>query len=182
MNGITHKAVGVSTVTAIAICTYPSMQFDGNTIYPIAGLLLASIGSTLADIDIEGSSMARKFPWLTKDYPLIGRPLTHRGLTHTGFILCIWCIVLLILNRTVGSIGILNILTSVWWGFTVGYASHLFADMLNYKGIPILFPIFRKKIHIMAVATGTYQETIFISIWLAMLVAHVLMCLLKITI
>lgn len=182
MNGVTHRAVGVSTVAAIALLTYPSIQFDGSTIYPIAGLVLADMGSKLADVDIEGSSYGKKFPWLTKDWPLIGRIVTHRGVTHTGLTLILWTTILLVLNRTLCALPILNIITSIWFGFVVGYASHLFADMLNYKGIPLLFPLCRKKIHIMAIATGTYQETIFACIWLVMLIAHVVCVLLKITI
>jgi len=45
-------------------------------------------------------------------------------------------------------------------GITLGYITHLTADMLTAKGCPILFPVSKKNIRFMNITTGTTAEYI----------------------
>jgi inner membrane protein len=45
-------------------------------------------------------------------------------------------------------------------GVTVGYISHLLADMLTSRGCPVLFPFSKKNIRFMNITTGSTSEYI----------------------
>ena len=45
-------------------------------------------------------------------------------------------------------------------GMAIGVASHLFVDMLNPAGIPLLGPFYRKKINILPIKTNSWGENI----------------------
>ena len=45
-------------------------------------------------------------------------------------------------------------------GLAIGYATHIFADLLTVKGCPILYPLSKKNISIMRIKTGTFGEYI----------------------
>ena len=53
------------------------------------------------------------------------------------------------------------LLTSTMFGFIIAYGSHILADLCNKKGVPLLFPLSKKKFHIMSVKTNTGEETVF---------------------
>lgn len=59
-----------------------------------------------------------------------------------------------------------SILCSLVFGFFFSYASHLFADMHNRKGIPLAFPLCRRRLYVMAITTGTWEEYLFIGLML----------------
>jgi len=45
-------------------------------------------------------------------------------------------------------------------GLTIGYATHILADILTVRGCPIFFPISKKNINILKIKTGTAGEYI----------------------
>jgi len=45
-------------------------------------------------------------------------------------------------------------------GLTIGYGTHLLADMLTSRGCPILFPLTKKNFHILNIKTGSAWEYI----------------------
>lgn len=45
-------------------------------------------------------------------------------------------------------------------GLTIGYITHLAADMLTVRGCPVLFPFTKKNIRFMKIKTGTFGEYI----------------------
>ena len=53
-----------------------------------------------------------------------------------------------------------SIILSLAFGFVVGYASHIYADLHNGAGEALLWPI-PIKFHIMRISTGTYQEYVW---------------------
>jgi len=68
--------------------------------------------------------------------------IKHRGITHTliAFALvvvaCAW------------------IPERFWLYIPLGYASHLIADMLTVRGIPLAYPVMRVRIRLMRLRTG----------------------------
>jgi inner membrane protein len=85
----------------------------------------------------------------------------HRGVTHT---LLLWLVIVapFIWIMKSGSVSLLmDISCSVYFGFLVGWFSHLLADSFNRKGVPWLYPISRKKLYFATVLTGSYEESIF---------------------
>lgn len=90
----------------------------------------------------------------------------HRRETHSG-IVCALLLSPLIWLLFFGEPSFsLDILFSVWSGFWLGWFSHLIADSFNKKGVPWLFPLKNSKgkythYHILAITTGTEEETIF---------------------
>ena len=45
-------------------------------------------------------------------------------------------------------------------GLTIGYITHLLADMLTVRGCPVLFPVTKKNIKFMKIKTGSVPEYI----------------------
>jgi inner membrane protein len=85
----------------------------------------------------------------------------HRGATHT---LLLWLALVapFIWMMKSGNVSfMIDVICSVYFGFLVGWLSHLLADSFNRKGVPWIFPISGKKFHVMSVLTGSYEETIF---------------------
>lgn len=216
MNGNTHRAVAIATVSSFAVAQYPTMTFSEITVIPILGLLMADAGGKLADVDMNTTSYGKK-------YPLVSKFTTHRGATHTGLIVLlmtalfkvcgllydskggVWFECLLIMLILTGGLNVsiktrmtanisavmielfmltflaiyephwVNvILCSIVFGFLVSYGSHLFADLHNRKGIPLAFPICRKKIYVMAIATGTWEEILFLCLFICAVVGQII--------
>ena len=76
----------------------------------------------------------------------------HRGLMHTLIIpACMFAATYFISEPT------FKILVS---GLTIGYATHLLADLLTVRGCPVLFPFSKKNIKFMNIKTGSRGEYI----------------------
>ena len=161
MTGKVHCILGVSTAIAVTIC-YPEFEMFGTTLYPLAGVVTAAGGSYLPDIDIEQSRLGQKHKWLSKH-------LKHRGITHTLLIPAI-LILLQFLSAPI------PILPSLIFGFNIGYVAHIIADLFNKKGVPILWPLVREKVHIASIKTAsTWQQVMFIIIWEVLLILWISM-------
>ena len=76
----------------------------------------------------------------------------HRGLMHTLIIPgCLFAATYFIGEPT------FKILIK---GLTIGYATHLLADLLTVRGCPIFFPFSKKNIRFMSIKTGSKNEYI----------------------
>ena len=160
MTGKVHAILGTSTAIAVALCV-PDFDIMGNTITPWIGVLGSTAGSYMPDIDIAQSKLGQKHKWLSKH-------LTHRGITHTLLFPVLLVGVMLLL-------GFVPVLPSLIFGFTIGYLAHIFADLFNKKGVPILWPLSKAKLHVACVKTAsTAQQIIFIIIWEVVLLCLVL--------
>lgn len=152
MTGKVHTILGVSTVVALAI-TNPTLTVKDVTLYPAIGLLASVPGSLLPDIDIQQSKMGQKHKFLSKH-------LTHRGITHTLLFPAIIAAAIYFL------IGVVPFLPDLLLGFEVAYVAHIFADMFNSKGVPLLWPLTKAKFHLASVQTRSKaQQVIYIIIW-----------------
>lgn len=78
------------------------------------------------------------FKWATK----------HRGIMHTLIVPALMFYAIGLSDAPVYKYSVM--------GLTIGYVSHLFADMLTVEGCPILFPISRANIPIMRFKTSEY--------------------------
>ena len=154
MTGKTHAVCGATTMLLMTVLNPTGMAFGGHEFLPIVGMLSVVPGSYMPDIDIPQSKLGRKFKF-------ISRHLIHRGFTHTLVI----PIILGIFMFYVASLG-LPILPDLILGFEVGYIMHIVADAFNKKGVPLLWPLTSNHLHIASVLTGSWQETVFLIIWI----------------
>lgn len=159
MTGKVHTICGVSVAVATTIC-FPELHIMSATIYPAIGIVAAVPGSLLPDIDIERSKLGSKHKWLSKH-------LTHRGITHTLLVPMIIFGLFFLLQAV-------PIIPSLLFGFEIGYLAHILADMFNKKGVPILWPFTKAKLHIACVKTAsTPQQVVFIIFWEVVLLAWI---------
>jgi membrane-bound metal-dependent hydrolase YbcI (DUF457 family) len=232
VDGRVHKSVALSAVGLVAALRFPQMTLFNVTLFPLVGLATFKTGAIWADVDLEGTTEGRK-------HPLLAKMFTHRGFTHTGFMLALVCLTFYVLNVlgvsilakvlssvvlgivigamvteilvmkmehdhhklgkllaaksglfvmigvSIGSFFVLGILpdnislivleviNSLIGGFVLAYASHIIADGFNGKGVPLFWPIIKNKVHVMSVVTGTYQEYVFLFVWVSVLLFHV---------
>lgn len=169
MTGKTHVIVGVVSCAVVGIDKFPSVTLGGLDVYPIAGLLTAALTAKWADYDMSNSNAAIAHKMLAKIF-------THRGMTHTlMFPLGIAYILLMFIAAP--NVVTFQFLASLIFGALVGYVSHIWADNLNQKGTPTLWPICRERIHVMSIATGTLQETAFLAVFCAVCFLQVVLTL-----
>lgn len=122
-------------IVGIAILAF--LMFTGFVDYGIDTTQLLIAGIVLIGVAIGKKVIgnSKTFKWATK----------HRGLMHT---LVIPAAFLFALNVSDYPLYFYTIL-----GLTIGYCSHLFADMLTVEGCPILFPITRNNIRFLRLRT-----------------------------
>lgn len=166
MTGNTHAICGSITMFAIALTKFSGIEAGGYTYLPAFGMLTVVAGSYLPDIDIPRSKLGRRFKFISKF-------LTHRGITHTLLIPCL----LYLLMSYIATMGIL-ILPELILGLNVGWVCHIVADLFNKKGVPILWPICRQKLHVASFLTSSWHEYVFIVLWLGVNVLCVISLLL----
>ncbi len=153
MLGRTHLGVGL--VVGYGLCL--AMNIPNAEATPI--MVSTAIGSLLPDIDHPQSSIGGKIK-------IISLPLNHfvghRGITHS----LLFAVAMFAL---LGSIGY----QAEAIGIAVGILSHLFLDMLNPSGVPLLYPI-KQRFHLMNIETGSGREKrmfwLFILIVIALVV------------
>lgn len=104
----------------------------------MAGFLVVMLGAILPDIDHPESTVGRRVKVISYPIRLI---FGHRGITHSLFavVLMMWLAV------TVDNIWI------SW--LALGYLLHLVGDYLTDSGIPLLYPLTRKRFRFLI--TGT---------------------------
>lgn len=110
------------------------------------------LGSLLPDMDHPTSTMSKKFSLLLIPYRVLqfifGKIkctkdfVGHRGITHSLLFLAIPIAIMLI--------GTLNPwIETALFGLSIGIFSHLFMDMLNPMGVPLLLPFTKKKFRLL---------------------------------
>lgn len=124
------------------------------------------LGAKLPDIDTKTSTISHK----NRIISFFLRIFTeHRGITHTPFLLSIFCVYLNSFAIRINQLWINSIVV----GFTIGYMSHLVYDMLNPRGIPLLYPVMKKKFHLARITTGSFSERLF---YLVNIILFLVMC------
>jgi inner membrane protein len=142
----THSVAGF--VAAELVLVYRDIPFIS---WEAAGvLLLGCLSGTLADVDKQGSTMAKVLFPLSALLRIL--KVRHRSLTHS------------ILFMLALMFAALPLPALFFWTLIAAYASHPLIDLLNDRGVELLWPL---KLHIrllpkfMAVDTGSVGEAVF---------------------
>ena len=149
MCGRTHKVGGIclGVVTGSLLLEQP---YTLNKLVLITILLIGSIiGSLLPDIDHTGSTIGKKFKLISTILNSFG----HRGITHTPIIHFLLFILALMLGENLTGFLKLSYVAFVV-GVFVGAISHIILDSMTISGVPIFFPISKKKFRIARFKTG----------------------------
>lgn len=111
------------------------------------GIAASIFGALLPDIDLPSSTMGKKVK-------IIGKLLEHRGFTHSLLFMFI-------------VYGLLRLLEKGQWFdaelymIVPGILSHIVLDMLNTKGVKLLYPFNDKiKIPLIKIKTGTWSDSL----------------------
>lgn len=156
MTGSTHLMAGVVCGAVLSL----------NMPTPAAkGVVIASavIGSLFPDIDHPNSKISHKIPILPK---IISLACGHRGIIHSPILYLPLLLVFVLVQNNLIRLGVL--------GFLVGVLSHLVLDTLNPTGIPWLYPLTKKKFHLLSIKTGALGEKCFFFVLLLLAGASVL--------
>ena len=150
----THLIGGVlfANILLPKICE-ATQVYDVSSALLVGGLVYGgmSIGSIAPDIDKQGSKIGNKFKLSSL---VIEYACGHRYLFHSPFLLGILTVVVLPLF-----LNIYGYLLAL--GFLVGYLSHLVLDFFNGLGIPLFYPLSKKRYHIATIRTRSIGEVLF---------------------
>lgn len=119
MKGSTHLTIGIASGLGLSVI----LGADVSAAAIITAC--AAVGSLLPDIDHPKSTISYKAGLARA--PLFW--LSHRGITHSALIL----LALVFFGQSIN----LTLTQAV----SVGYSSHILADMLTRAGVPLLWPI-----------------------------------------
>lgn len=164
MQGKVHVAIGTVTAVGLIVAFPKGFEVLNVNMIPLISLATIEAGSYLPDIDMGTTHSGRQHPLVSKAISKLGGG--HRGVTHTLVV----PIILIILVRAIGLyLGDLHYLASLLgsliFGFFVGWVSHIFADLFNGKGCPLLWPIMQGKVHIMDLPSDGFVPWVFTGVY-----------------
>lgn len=146
MNFKAHTIGGMlSGVATMTVMEYGMTQPEG--IVLLAG---AAIGGLLPDIDHRGSYLGSRAKLASF---VVGKTLGHRGATHSPLVMGV------ILGALYVAFGAkVMILPPLLLGLAAGILSHILLDSLTIGGVPLLYPIKKKKFSFLPLRTGGAGE------------------------
>ena len=181
MLGHSHVVIAGATWAAVwwrplvvggAALTAPHVSL-GDHFPPLAGSLVAvSLGALLPDIDHPQALLAqwkpvgkggpfglwRLFRPLVLPAAVVRETLGHRGALHSAVACVVVSTGVELLAQIAGAPGFG---AALGWG----YAAHLLADMATRRGIPLFWPLTRRRIGLprpITVRTGGFGEAIYL--------------------
>lgn len=158
MTGKTHIIGGLDVaLVAPFFSTAFGMLVADMRLIDCAICLFAAIGGSLfPDIDLHGSKMGHKTGVISL---VIQSVFGHRSLFHSPLLMVFlyFC-----MNSFFPEYQIYANY------FFAGMGSHLFLDMCNKKGIPVLYPL-PKRFHIASIKTRSFGESLFAIVLLVIL-------------
>lgn len=150
--------VTIKTIVAVAIIGYLVLcGLEIYTNYKETGLNIAIILSILKSLipiaPLVICTVIATNPVIKKHTAFYKK---HRGIMHTLFVPA---------GITIGSLLFQNeFVVMLLYGLSLGYLSHLFADLETTRGCPILWPISTECVNVLKVTTGTVWEYIVAAI------------------
>ena len=133
----THLCFGVFNGLVLAsLTTTIGAQSFGWNIQTAINAIALSIGALAPDLDSPHSLVSRALPCSR----LIHRRWGHRTLLHSFLGLLFAALSFYLLGECINLVFPFSIDSNGTAFFAVGYASHLIADCLSYRGVPFLFP------------------------------------------
>jgi len=188
MKGTTHAITGA--LIATTILSKSSINITSiDSILSIGTIALGGgIGALIADIDLTNSKITHYITRSNSNNPFIQNIYKICILNTVGFISSVFIVnnfypLLLAMflslltitpHRTLSHslcslsivVGLLSLIFTnkvVVFAIGIGYMVHLIEDMLNVTGVPLLYPIYSKKIKI-PIVTSELMEYIFLII------------------
>jgi inner membrane protein len=152
MMGKSHVLIGLGAGALLAA------TMDASTLHLGAAALVGGLGAMLPDIDHRHAPIRQKLG-IVGDLLLFWLP--HRGLTHS-FLL--WLVI-----TGVGVLAAAPLQFPVLFALalSVGYGSHILADMMTQRGLPLLYP-WGRTFYLLPkwfrVTTGSWSEWIAVGI------------------
>lgn len=145
MLGSTHALIGVAGVVAYS---------SALGVHPDAGVYLAAlVGSVLPDLDSPRSLLGRYYWWV----PRTGA-FAHRRFFHSLWFLCLLGVTLW------SACGLQPWVVALIWGV----ASHLTCDIPTDGGVPLLYPVKRRRFSLPLMRSGAWPEKVLmtaLAIW-----------------
>lgn len=174
MIGRNHAMVGFATAANVAIATWSTGMLLTVPIYPPLLLIFAAAGAYKADLDIKGNKGQRAgfgaaLAAIDK-VPILKKIFGHRGFTHIYYIPIGMYYLAAAMHGTPANVAVKAVATMLI-GWAIGYASHLFIDGFNGKGLPALFPV-PFKVNVFSITSGTLQETVAIILIMMLLILN----------
>lgn len=153
LNYITHSLGGVAVGMAVLGTTGIGDPIQQTTIMGAAVL-----GALFPDIDHKQSWMGHKAPIVAE---IVSGLFKHRGFLHTPvFIMAVWTVLTIGMQIWLESPDELYVALLFRNAFISGMLSHLILDILNIQGIMWLWPVSKKRQHILSIRTGSLGETV----------------------
>lgn len=160
MTGKTHAAVGIATTAAIIVLNPRGFDLWGVKILPVISLATAATGSYLPDIDIHQSALGQKHRFISKR-------LKHRGFTHTLVVPVLILTAMQFVSFFMSHLPtVATLFNSLLFGLVSGWILHIFADLFNRKGVPLLYPFSKSHLHIACVKTRQMSEYAWLFLFL----------------
>ena len=191
MLGHTHVLIAGATWAAVwwrpltvgdVSLAAPLLTLSADLPAPISSLAAVGLGALLPDLDHPGALLARWKPAgrggpfgvrrllmpLLIPSLAVREALGHRGALHSVAAGIMACVLVEILFRAGGAAGAG---LALGWG----YAAHLIADLLTRRGVPLLWPVTRRRIALpgpITVRTGSFGEALYLAAFSALSALH----------
>jgi len=141
---MTSKSHLILTITPLVYFLEKTNNlYDANISIP--ALIGALVGSLLPDIDEPNSYMGRQFIFISEPLKLLG--IKHRTWSHSIFFIIPFIVLGLIINPIFYFIG-------------YGIFMHILEDMITNSGVPLFYPLIKKRIGIRIMNTNSFIEHI----------------------
>ncbi len=157
MMASSHIIVGAATWTWLAA------RFGLPPLDPL-GLGLAVLGSLAPDIDHPKSTLGSRLKPISVPISLV---FGHRGITHSLFAVagCAW-----LFSES-------GVHAAYSAPFLVGYLTHLAGDLLSPAGLPLLYPLKRRRTFALPIIkTGGFSEQLVVVILCGWLISGLFGC------
>lgn len=143
MMGKSHFLIGAAVGLVLGAAIQPTIQHSA------AFALAAAWGAMLPDLDHRHAPIRRQLGFVGN---VLLFWLPHRGLTHSLLMLVINTALLWLIGKNVGL------------AVALGYTSHIIADMMTRKGVPVFMPLWNRSLHVLPpflrLTTGKLGESI----------------------
>ncbi|MFV0518566.1 MAG: metal-dependent hydrolase [Aminipila sp.] len=151
MNYVTHSLGGVAAGMIVISAVNIDQPVQQSAI--IAG---ATLGALFIDIDHRQSWIGHKFPIIAE---VMSGIFKHRGPIHTPS--CILAVSLILGILDISVLGDISELVPYFIkGFIPGMFSHIILDTLNVQGIMWIWPLSKKRFHLLPIRTNSIGEVL----------------------
>lgn len=170
-----HVTAGVATLLMLSVKAPSGFEVLNVNILPAVAMVTAAVGSWLPDLDTRSmhytqgkKGVARKVAQV-KTKAVNSVTGGHRGLTHTLVFPAIFMAVLYYISISFTSMpAFSSLIGSLVFGVLAGWTIHIFADLFNGKGCPLLWPFIKTKIHIADFPSEGFGQWLWCILYIAL--------------